>query len=869
MGEREQAAESRPDPLASDSVRGFVGRLGLLKMWAGNPSFERLARLSGVARSTLADALNERRLRLPALDVVRRFVRACGVDDEGVAGWEAAWRRLQNPPMPDESGSVPPVAVYDPVRPAPALLPADLSDFVGRDKQVAQLMDLLVPSHCGGRTPVVVSVITGRAGVGKTALAVRVAHRLTEHFPDGQLYVNLRGADADPVDPALVLGRFLRVLGLDGSAIPAGLDERAELYRGLLTERRALVVLDNAESVAQIRPLLPGTATCAVLVTSRSRLAELAGGRRLDLDVLDSGEALELVGAVVGPERLAAEPEAAHEIARLCGYLPLAVRIAAARLATRPHQPLARLAGRLADRRRRLTELALGDLDVRGSLGLSYHALDDAAARALRLLAALDAPEFAAWVAAPLLDIDIDEAEELVDRLADAYLLDATGTDATGRVRYRFHDLVRLYARERGEVEDGEPDRRAALTRAIGAWLALAQSADARLPTRECPPIHGAAERYLLPQEELEQLLAEPLAWFDAERANLVAAVEQACGMRLDEHGWDLAGSSGNFLDVRGHYDDGQRVYQLALDRCRQAGDRLGEAVMLLGLSVLWSNGPEVGEDRQMDAVARAVELFDELALPLGKAKALEIMAYFHQKHGRVAESLRSVEQALAMCARGHPDLNVSLWIGRGFAYKAQGTYAESEASYTRALDLSRRHGLRLKEALALRALGALHRWRGDYQRAESCLRMALAIMADLDHASAQAAVLLALGELQADQGHPDARATLERALAACRRLGVAYGQALALSALGDVHRTSGRPDQAVTSCSAALDIARELDEPLLRARILKALGTAHQAAGDRHAAAAAWREARDLHVTLGNTETRDLDTLLADHVGR
>jgi tetratricopeptide (TPR) repeat protein len=750
-------------------------------------------------------------------------------------------------------------------------LPADVSDFVGRDKQVARLMELLVPTDgARGPTPIVVSAIVGRGGVGKTALAVRVAHRLVEHFPDGQLYVNLRGTDVDPVDPALVLGRFLRVLGLDGSVIPVGSDERSELYRGLLTERRVLVVLDNAESAAQIRPLLPGTATCAVLVTSRSRLAELAGGRRLDLDVLDSGEALELVAAVVGPERTAAEPDAAHEIARLCGYLPLAVRIAAARLATRPHQPLARLAGRLADRRRRLTELALGDLDVRGSLALSYQALDATAARALRLLAALDAPDFAAWVAAPLLDIDLDEAEELVDTLADRYLLDAAGTDATGRVRYRFHDLVRLYARERGESEDPEPDRRAALARVIGAWLAIAESADARLPAREFPPIHGHAQRYPLPEDKLEQLLADPLAWFDAERGNLVAAVEQACGIGLDGHGWDLAASSGNFFDIRGHYDDGERIYQLALDRCRQTGNGLGEAVMLLGFGVLWSNGPEVGEDRCMATVARAGELFGQLAEPLGQAKALEVMAYFHQKHGRVAESLRCVERALAMQVRGHSDLDASLWLCRGFACNAQGDYAESETSYTRALDLTRRHGLRLREALVLRALGALHRRRGDHQRAESCLRSALAIMAELDHTSAQAAVLLALGQLQADQGHPDARPTLERALASCRRLGVAYGQALALSALGDVHRAQDRPDQAVTACSEALDIARGLDEPLLRAWILKALGAAHQAGGDHRAAMAAWREARDLHATLGNTtETDNLDALLAEHAHR
>ncbi|MFC6018236.1 ATP-binding protein [Plantactinospora solaniradicis] len=860
-------ASGGPDPLRAESVRAFVAGLGLLKVWAGNPSFERLARLSGIPRSTLADALNERRSRLPALDVVRGFVRACGVVGDGVGGWEDAWRRLQQAATADAAEPGPVATPPATVRPVPAMLPADSSDVVGRDKQVAQLTDLLTPVSGGeGTAPLVVAAVSGRPGVGKTTLAVRVAHRLVDAFPDGQLYVNLHTADAEPVDPALVLGRFLRMLGLEGSAVPAGLEERAELYRSVLAGRRVLVVLDNADSAAQVRPLLPGTPASAVLLTSRSRLHELSGTRRLDLDVLEPDDALELLAAVVGVERVAAEPDAAREIARLCGCLPLAVRIAAARLATRPHHPLARLADRLSDRQRRLNELAVGDLDVRASLALSYHALEASAARALRLLAALDAPEFAAWVAAPLLDIEVDEAEELVDILAEAYLIDATGTDPAGRVRYRLHDLVRLYARERGEVEDEEGQRRAALARAFGAWLAIAESVDDRLPSRECPPIRGDAPRYRLPAGQLAHLLADPLTWIDGERANLVAAVEQACALGLPEYAWNLAGASVNFFDLRGHYDDGHRVCQLALDQSRRTGNRLGEAVMLLGLTMLWNNGREVDQDRCMAAAVRAVELFGQLAEPLGEAKALDAVAYSHFKYGRLDEALRCVERALSIGASGHPDLEVSLWLTRGFVHSNRGDRAESETSYARALDLSRGSGLRIKEALTLRALGSLHLRHADHQQAESCLWRAMTIMTELEHVSAQAAILLTIGQLQAHQRHPDAAATLERALTSCRLIGVAFGQALALSELATLHTAGGRPRSAIDACSEALDLARGLGQPHLRAMILQPLGAAHRALGDRRAAAVAWREARDLRAGLGNAvEVAQLDALLVE----
>ena len=250
---------------------------------------------------------------------------------------------------------------------------------------------------------------------------------------------------------------------MDGAQIPRDVEERAALYRSRMADRRVLVLLDNAASEAQVRPLLPGTAGCAVLVTSRARPTGLDGARLVDLDILEPDQAVELLARITGPARVTAEPVAAEQIVRLCGYLPLAVRIAGARLAARPHWPLARLAAYLADEYRRLDELQLGDLEVRASLTLSYEGLDALARQAFRRLGLLEAPDFAPWVTAALLDTTLDQADDIVERLVDAQLLDIAGDDDTGRHRHRFHDLVRAFAREKAESEEQQSERVAAL----------------------------------------------------------------------------------------------------------------------------------------------------------------------------------------------------------------------------------------------------------------------------------------------------------------------------------------------------------------------------------------------------------------------
>ncbi|MFJ2671234.1 BTAD domain-containing putative transcriptional regulator [Streptomyces sp. NPDC087525] len=349
--------------------------------------------------------------------------------------------------------------------PEPAQLPPSIGDFSGREEHVSALRALLAPSDAAPAGPAAVVTVSGQSGVGKTALAVHVAHLVKAGFPDGQLYMSLRGKGAEPLDVTVVLRRFLRALGCDDKDIPGTVDEQTELYRTRIAARRVLIVLEDPESEEGIRPLLPGSAGSAVLITSGHRLAGLEGARRVELDVFAPEQAVALLHGIIGTERAAAEPEAAAEIVRLCGCLPLAVRIAATRLLRRPHWSLARLAARLTDERGRLDELTAGALDVRASLALGCRRLSAAEHGAFGLLALLDPEGFTCPEAARLLDVATSEAEDLVEALVEARLLLVAGADATGRRRFRFHELVRLHALETAYRAESGPALRAALAR--------------------------------------------------------------------------------------------------------------------------------------------------------------------------------------------------------------------------------------------------------------------------------------------------------------------------------------------------------------------------------------------------------------------
>jgi hypothetical protein len=422
---------------------------------------------------------------------------------------------------------------------------------------VKRLSDLLSGTGASGDSGAVrIAVVAGAGGLGKTTLAVHAAHRVRRRFPDGQLYVDLLGATAHPVPPADVLARFLRDLGVDGKDIPVDGDERAARYRTTLARRRMLVVLDNARDAAQVRPLLPGSASSAVLVTTRSRMPDLASTKLVDLNVLGDDEALQLFVKVVGEERAAAEPEATDELLDACAGLPLAIRICAARLVTRSGWTIRALAGRLRDEHRRLDEMPAGDLAVRASFEVSFTSLPPSTdkqgidpARAFRLLGLWQGSSISSAAAAALFGVPEYSAEDALEVLVDTHLLESVAPD-----RYRFHDLLRVYAADRAGAEEPAPEREAAVTRL--------------------------------------------LAWYDSERANLVAATRQAAGADLDEVAWRLPAPLFTMFNRRGNWADCIATHRIALESARQAGDRQGEAWVLNNL------GEALGFTRETEGIA-------------------------------------------------------------------------------------------------------------------------------------------------------------------------------------------------------------------------------------------------------------------------
>jgi DNA-binding SARP family transcriptional activator len=565
----------------------------------------------------------------------------------------------------------------------PAQLPADITDFTGRRDQLATVQHLAAAAD---RSATALVAITGTAGVGKTTLAVHAAHRLRVHYPDGQLFVNLRGVQAPPLAPADVLARFLRSLGVDRMAIPDDAEERAALYRSRLADRRLLILLDNAECEAQLRPLLPGTPGCAVLVTSRTRLAGLNGARLIDLDLFEPDQALELLARVAGPQRVAAEPAAAKEIVRLCGFLPLAVRVAGTRLGARP---LSRLEADLTDEHHRLEALRLGDLEVRASLALSYESLDATARRVFRLLGLLEIRDFTPWVTAALLDVPQDKAEELVDTLVDMHLLDVVGPDASGRLRYRFHDLLRAYAREVLAAHEPEADRLAALNRAFGGWLALAETAGRSMASSAFAGTVECGSCWRPDESVVRSVVTDPSGWFQAEWPALIGAVEQAYSVGSDQLGWALGVRLARIFLVRGYYEDWRGVCELMLTGARRAvnGGRKGTVPRRLGeLHRLQHRLDEALEGfAQTLTACGALGDYADRALATGRIRTVHDDS--GHKTGRFDEALSRLEAALS-CLR----------------------------------ELADRHS----EVSAMRTLGTVHRLQRWHEKAARCFQQVL-----------------------------------------------------------------------------------------------------------------------------------------------
>ncbi|GLX00527.1 BTAD domain-containing putative transcriptional regulator [Microtetraspora sp. NBRC 16547] len=731
---------------------------------------------------------------------------------------------------------------------SPAQLPTGISDFTGREDQLAQLTGLLGKEPPPGPGPVRVCVITGMGGVGKTTLAVHAAHRIARHYPDGQLHANLHGAEACPSDPTQVLAAFLTALGTPRSTLPETTEERAAFFRSRLAERRMLIVLDNAASEEQVRPLLPGTSGCAVIITSRIRLTGLSGAPLIELSVLPPKQAVQLLSRIAGAGRVAAEAKAAAEIVRLSDCIPLAVRVAGARLAARPHWPLTHLARQLTDERRRLDRFTTGDLAVRASLALSYVGLDHETCRAFRLLGSLDVPDFAGWVAGALLDLPVAAGEELVEALVDAQLVLISGTDPAGQPRYRFHDLVRLYARERSELEDEPEIVAAALGRAFGAWLALAEHATQKVPGTSSAIIHGTAPRWSSPDETPWEGLAEqdPMAWFDTERPALVASIRQACSLGLAEVAWDMACCVERYFDVCGQFDDWRALHEGVLDACRRAGNRLGEAMILRGLmhATTWMETGGEAMAAQFDGAEQLIAMFSELGERRGLSDAYVLRAWGEAARGDMTQGLRSGRIALSLAeGSGHLGGEARAHVCMAVAYGTR-QIRMAIVHLLRGLELAEKLGNPRFEATALQFLGLAHAHAREFEAGLQYLSRALAIYRQFRDPLLEAMGLVALAKLYAVHHDPRARAAAEAAEALSRSHHLAHHTADALWVLGEVDLAEGRISEAVTHLEESVRLWRTRGWQEFLAGALASLADAYTAAGDLAAAAQACREA-------------------------
>jgi DNA-binding SARP family transcriptional activator len=731
-------------------------------------------------------------------------------------------------------------------------LPASIADFTGR----AVLLDRLASRLASAPHAATATLITiaGPAGIGKTALAVHAAHQARSRFPDGQLFAHLHGAEGRPLDPADVLVDFLRALGVDGGAIPAGLDARACLYRSRLADRRVLILLDDAANEAQVRPLLPGGATTAVVVTSRAALAALAATEALRLAELPSHDAIELLGRIAGPDRVGAEPDAAQDIVRLCGCLPLAVRIAGAKLTARPTLPLSSLAARLSNERHRLDELVSGDLAVRASLALSYQALEAPVRRAFRLLGLLDVTEFPDWIVAALLDAPLPTGEVLVERLVDAQLAQFVRVDQTGRCRYRLHDLVRVYARDRLHVEEPLHEQRSALQRALCTYLALAAAALDTLPElnpRISPRPQPTRWRYA-PTDPAAITGADVLAWFSTEHANLVGAVTTADRYDVPMLAVDLANLLILPCWVSGRFDDWQRTATAAHQVAVRQHDALGEAWALWNLGTLWTD--QARTDEAVACLHAARRRHARLGDRCGEAFSLSALGDAYLYQGQLDTATDCLQQAQLIFEEIAEDHGLGYVLrSLGNVLVLQGRPAEAVGVLQRCLAIFRSTEDRLGQSCALQMLGRASMQQGRSDRAIACYEESLALCDQIGDRTGRSYVLRSLADAYREQGRlSEAEACLSTLVPAFRDLGIQRGVAETLHSLGGVHRAQGRHDEATACLTECAQAFHELGEGLWEATALAQLSRAQRAIGQTVQATATWTAARKLLDELG-----------------
>jgi DNA-binding SARP family transcriptional activator/tetratricopeptide (TPR) repeat protein len=701
----------------------------------------------------------------PALDVPAPGVMLPGAASPGAASREAA------PPLP-------------------AQLPPAAPAFAGRDAELASLDTNLRTAQAGlaGSAPaVVISAVSGTAGVGKTALAVHWAHRVTAQFPDGQLYVNLRGFDpGGALDPAEAVRGFLDALGVAVARIPQGLDAQSGLYRSLLAGKRMLVMLDNARDAEQVRPLLPGSPGCLAIVTSRNQLSGLVaeGARPLSLDLLSTAEARDLLARRLSADRVDSEPGAVDEIIERCARLPLALAIAASRAATSPRFPLAAIAAELRQANRALDPFDGDDLatDVRAVFSWSYRSLTAEAARLFRLLGLHPGRDIGAAAAASLAGTPPGQARVLLAELCRAHLLSEHRPG-----RYAFHDLLRAYATEQAHAHDGADVREAAVGRVLDHYLHTAHEAAMVMePYRDPLALARPRPGVIVTGRGTAE---DALGWFAAEHATLLAAIHAAADAGFGTHAWQLASVLTPFLLRRGLWDKQTTACQAGLEGARRSGDIAGQAHSMYRLA---SGYARSGRDRQATPLLhqalrqferigdhatqaavhlslswlavrqqrpheglshsmRAHDLYRAAGHETGQARTLNNIGYSHALLGNYAEALAYCEQSLAgIRALGERSWDdVAAWDSLGYIHQHLGNYAQAITCYQRAVALCRERADRYNEAVTLDHLGDVQDSAGEGRAARQAWEQALRIFGEIDHPDGdQVCLKLYSGEL-------------------------------------------------------------------------------------------------------------------------
>nr|WP_246497295.1 AfsR/SARP family transcriptional regulator [Sphaerisporangium rubeum] len=705
-------------------------------------------------------------------------------------------------------------------RPVPGLLPAAVADFTGRAKQLDAIQrELALAAENRFRLAVPIIVIAGQGGLGKTTLAVHAAHTIAGSYPDGQLFTDLHGGGYRQVGAMQVLERFLRALGVAGSDMPDGLEERAEMYRALLADRRTLIVLDDAARESQVTPLLPGNRSSAVIITSRSRLAGLPGAIQIEMDIFDSDQSLELLGRIAGSERVMAEPSEAAELSELCGRLPLALRIAGARLSARPHWSIDQLVVRLKDETRRLDELKHGDMGIRASISLTYESVGAEARRLFRLLAVLDTSMFSSWLAGALLGGSHFDAQDLLDELADAQLIETAGTGYGVHSQYRFHDLVRVFARERLAAEETAAERKAALERALATLLYVAEAAHRRVYGEEYLQVHSGVARRPLPRALVDQLVATPMAWYERERPLLVSGIRQAARAGFAELCWDLAVSAVTLFEARIYLDDWRETHEVALAAVRHAGDPRGQGAILYSRGSLHMTLKRLAEARR--DFEEAIELFTQVGDDLGLALVLRNVAFLDRMSGRADEAETRYTHALDIFTRTGDQVGAAYVLHNLAQLRLDAGDPEGASRVlAEALALSRRGGSRRVEAQVLHRMGDTYLQWDEPGLAAEIFGTAIDIVRDFGDPIGETYVLCGLGVAQLRLGEvAEADETLRQAVRLGRACGDGLAEGRALLGLGELALSCDDNAHAVAHIEQALTVFHTLGIPAYEER--------------------------------------------------